>query len=118
MKKYFFLLVVMTGVLMALSRLGFGKLPFEGSWTTSGGDQNFAWYQTYDFWAGHYTLSGYPPISESGSYSVVMKDGDSYVVLMKKPDGSDSLLHLALESDGSLLMSSYSATGGSVFQPE
>lgn len=116
MKKYFALLIVMTAVLVGLAEAGIGGLPFEKSWSASGGDAEFAWTQTYRFVGGHYTLTGYPPLSESGTYSVVAKNGDGYVVLMKKSDGSSSLMELTVEADGSLDMRGYSASGGTTFK--
>lgn len=100
-----------------LSRLGFGALPFEGTWTSGGGNQNFAWTQTYHLEGGRYSMTGYPPISESGSYSVVLQDGNDYTLLFTPDDSTPSLVRFTMQEDGTLLWSGYKATGGSTFQP-
>lgn len=115
MKKYIFLLFLFTALGVFSSRLGLAGLPFEKTWTATGGDGEFGWYLTYEFHGGEYTLEGYPPLWESGSYSVVLAEGNSYTVLLE-PDGeSGDLMKFTLLEDGTLVMSGYSATDGTTF---
>ncbi len=128
MKKYAFLLVLLTGVFVFLSRLGFGGQAFEGHWSASGAigeaDSQIAWYQNYEFWAGTYSMEGYPPISESGSYSVIFHEKDDYsddsILLMTPTEGDPEvrepyLIELSVYGDGSMSMGSVSSSGGMTF---
>ncbi len=130
MKKYLFLLVLLVGGSLGLSKMGFGGRVFEGRWSASGalGDEesSFAWYQNYEFWAGTYSMEGYPPISESGSYSVVLHKQDAYSddsILVMTPTEGDPyvrepyLIELSVHSDGSMSMDSVSSSGSMTFQP-
>ncbi|NOS84251.1 MAG: hypothetical protein HOP31_03835 [Ignavibacteria bacterium] len=56
----------------------------QGKWSAAGdlGDSTDmrAWYITYDFEGRNYKMSGYPPISEEGSFEIVQEKGDSLQV--------------------------------------
>ena len=115
MKKYLLALILLTGFCLTLSQLGLGGLPIEGTWNATGGDGEFGWYLTYDFRGGEYTLEGYPPLEESGTYSVLYVDDDTYTVLIS-PAGQDPYLsEFRILEDDSLMMSSYSTTGGTKY---
>lgn len=129
MKKYFFLLVVLTVGMMTLARLGLSGLPFERSWTAGGpiGDEDsmMAWTMTYDFHGGEYSMTGYPPISESGNYSIVLHNKDEYsddYVLMMTPEAGDPsvsepyLVSITLYSDGTMSLGSYSSSSSMTFR--
>ena len=130
MKKtsaYLLVTLLLTVGLMFLARSGVGGLPFERSWTASGslgGDEAMAWTQTYEFAGGAYSMTGYPPIASSGSYSLVMRQNDGYqddYILLVTPEQGDPeagdpyLMELSLHNDGSMVMSSYSSYSGVTF---
>ncbi len=56
----------------------------QGKWSASGdaGDSTdmHAWFLTYEFEGRNYKMSGYPPISEEGSFEIVQEKGDSLQV--------------------------------------
>lgn len=129
MKKYVLLLVLLTAGLIWFGRQGLGGLPFEGKWSAGGpigeADSTMAWFKTYDFSAGHYTMEGYPPISESGSYEVVLHEQDEYsnsYTLLLTPNqgdpevGTPYLIEVDLRQDGTMRMGSLSVSASdSVF---
>lgn len=111
MKKYLFLLILMTGLSLTLSRLNLVGADFEGSWTATGGDSEFAWTQTYQFWAGHYTMDGYPPITDEGTYEVILEDENDYTVKLNPATEDPYLMKFILKQDGTLEMKSYASSG-------
>lgn len=72
----FFLLVLLTG--------GCIKSPLDklqGKWTTVGAiDEAHAWYLEYNFRGKTYELTGYPPLSESGTLRLKESRGDSMLI--------------------------------------
>lgn len=56
----------------------------QGKWSASGdtGDSTDmrSWFLTYEFEGRNYKMSGYPPISEEGTYEIVQENGDSLLV--------------------------------------
>lgn len=115
MKKYILLLVLLTGFCLTLSSLGFGR-DFEGTWTATGGDQELGWTKTYHFGAGQYQLEGYPPLSETGSYEIILQDENTYTVKMEPDSAAAYVAQFVLKKEGTLEMKSLSASGeGMVF---
>lgn len=115
MKKYLLALILLTGFFVTLSRLGFGGLPIEGTWTATGGDNEFGWYLTYNFKAGEYSLEGYPPLSETGSYTVLFVNESTYTVLIDPADAEPYLSEFRILEDDSMVISNYSASGGTKY---
>lgn len=64
----------------------------QGKWSAAGdlGDSTDmrAWYIIYEFNGSNYKMSGYPPISEEGSYEVVQEKGDSLQVYFNVTNSS------------------------------
>ncbi len=56
----------------------------EGKWT-AGGDQGdgHSWYMEYTFTGNKYSMTGYPPISESGKMELKVANGDSLLIGFK-----------------------------------
>ena len=52
----------------------------QGKWSQSGSSGGFAWYSNYTFDRGSFTLDGYPPLKQSGSYRLVSSKGDTLVL--------------------------------------
>lgn len=56
----------------------------QGKWSASGDISDStdmrSWFITYEFEGRNYRMSGYPPISEEGSYEIVQENGDSLLV--------------------------------------
>ncbi len=81
----------------------------QGKWSASGniGDSTDlrAWYIDYEFDGRNYKLSGYPPISEEGSYEIVEEKGDSlqlYFNVTKSSPETKSHKDWLLAKDSSL----------------
>lgn len=85
----------------------------EGTWRTTGelppsgpNSRPFSWMKEYTFTDdGKYSMVGYPPIDEKGSYEVVSEDGTTWKVrlfdrmFMSQPS-DDSSLQLQWAEDG------------------
>ncbi|MBI5052173.1 MAG: hypothetical protein HZB52_02775 [Chloroflexi bacterium] len=52
----------------------------QGKWSQSGSADGFAWYSNYTFDRGSFTIDGYPPLKQSGSYRLVSSSGDTLVL--------------------------------------
>jgi hypothetical protein len=52
----------------------------QGKWSQSGAADGFAWYSNYTFDRGSFTIEGYPPLKQSGSYRLVSSSGDTIVL--------------------------------------
>ena len=52
----------------------------QGKWSQSGSAYGFALYSNYTFNRGLFTIEGYPPLKQSGSYRVVSSSGDTLVL--------------------------------------
>ncbi len=52
----------------------------QGKWSQSGSADGFAWYSNYTFDRGSFTIDGYPPLRQSGSYRIVSSSGDTLVL--------------------------------------
>ena len=117
MKKYILLLAVLLVLCLGLSRAGYGGLPFEGTWTATGGDAEFGWYKTYTFKGGEYTLDAYPPLREMGEYKVLWSTDNRYTVLLEPLEGEAGLAEFVMLEDGTFSFRNYMTTGGLTFGP-
>ena len=52
----------------------------QGKWSQSGAADGFAWYSSYTFDRGSFTIEGYPPLKQSGSYRIVSSSGNTLVL--------------------------------------
>ncbi|MBL8017795.1 MAG: hypothetical protein JNK43_11030, partial [Ignavibacteria bacterium] len=84
--SYFKILSAVVLLMMAgLNSCGSGNYSrLQGKWGASGNtgdstDMN-TWFIKYEFDAGSYKMSGYPPISEEGTIEIVEEKGDSIQV--------------------------------------
>lgn len=92
--KYCLFLVLFVAFLLIIQSCGKNVSRMQGKWSASGdlGDSTDmrAWFITYEFEGSNYKMSGYPPISEEGSYEVVQEKGDSlqvyFNVIKSSPD--------------------------------
>jgi hypothetical protein len=53
----------------------------QGTWRLDGSQRDqagreFTWFSQYEFDKGNFKQSGYPPISQAGSYRILSIDGD------------------------------------------
>jgi len=50
----------------------------QGTWNQSGTlPEGFGWYSKYTFDKGGFTVQGYPPLRQSGSYRILNSKGDT-----------------------------------------
>ncbi len=49
----------------------------QGKWSQSGSADGFAWYSNFTFNRGSFTVEGYPPLKQSGSYRILNSKGDT-----------------------------------------
>jgi len=82
--KYSFYIVLIAVSLLFLQSCSKNVVKIQGKWSASGNvgdstDMN-SWFITYEFEGRNYKMSGYPPISEEGTYEIVQENGDSLLV--------------------------------------
>ncbi|MBN8585169.1 MAG: hypothetical protein J0M37_08735 [Ignavibacteria bacterium] len=72
---------VLTTVLVFVFSSCTSNPKLQGKWSASGniGDSTdmHSWFLEYEFNGRNYTMKGYPPISEEGTFEVVQEKGDS-----------------------------------------
>ena len=82
--KYSFYIVLIAVSLLFLQSSSKNVVKIQGKWSASGdiGDSTDmrSWFLTYEFEGRNYKMSGYPPISEEGTYEIVQENGDSLLV--------------------------------------
>ncbi|MBE2227925.1 MAG: hypothetical protein IAE93_11295 [Ignavibacteria bacterium] len=73
--------LVITAILGALLVSCGSEPKLQGKWSSSGSTADsidmHSWFLEYEFSGSNYTMKGYPPISEQGTYEVVQERGDS-----------------------------------------
>lgn len=82
--------------------------PFEGQWSASGSENNFSWYTTYTFKQGAYTISGYPPLSEKGTYTITTAVDQTFTLRLQPtqadPEKTEPYeIEMELSDDGQIL---------------
>jgi hypothetical protein len=79
--KYCLLFAIIFTSIMLLEGCSKNVSKLQGKWSAAGslGDSTdmHSWYIEYEFDGRSYKMSGYPPISEEGSYEIVEEKGDS-----------------------------------------
>jgi len=77
----------------------------EGEWTASGelDDGGFSWFVTYSFYESEYSLSGYPPIEDKGSYEVLEQEENIYTLTLSPENEEPYQLTIELSEDGTTL---------------
>ena len=93
-KHIVFFLLFASFFLTMIQSFGKNNAKVQGKWSVSGdsGDSTDmrAWFLTYEFEGRNYKMSGYPPISEEGSFEIVQEKGDSlqvyFNVIKSSPD--------------------------------
>lgn len=76
------------GILVSGCSVFSSPQPFEGTWNSLAVPPNYS-YLTYTFDSGTYEISGYPPLSEVGTYQVVSVEGATYT-LQLTPTSAES----------------------------
>ncbi len=73
--------LVITAILGVLLVSCGSEPKLQGKWSSSGNTADsidmHSWFLEYEFSGSNYTMKGYPPISEQGTYEVVQERGDS-----------------------------------------
>ncbi len=85
----------------------------QGKWSASGniGDSTdlHSWFLDYEFDGRNYKMSGYPPISEEGTYEIIQEKGDSlqlYFNVTKSSPETKSHKEWLLAKDSSISLGS------------
>lgn len=104
---YFLSILIFALFLNSCSNENVKKL--QGKWKASGniGDSTdmHSWYLDYEFDGRNYKLSGYPPISEEGTYEIIEEKGDSlqiYFNVTKSSPEAKSHKEWLLSKDSSI----------------
>ncbi|MEO8514997.1 MAG: hypothetical protein ABI543_15675, partial [Ignavibacteria bacterium] len=79
--KYLLIFTSIFTLILLLDGCSKNVSKLQGKWSAAGdvGDSSdmHSWYIDYEFDGRNYKMSGYPPISEEGSYEIVQEKGDS-----------------------------------------
>lgn len=71
-------ILTIIGIVILAAALGtyyLNSAPLKGTWTASGqAGQGISWTLSYTFTKNSYTLTGYPEISEQGTYTIISAD--------------------------------------------
>ena len=54
--------------------------PIDGDWSISGGEGEESWYTNFSFHNGNYSIDGYPPLYEAGTYAVEADTTSTYTI--------------------------------------
>ncbi len=107
--KYFVCFVFIVLFIVNLQGCSKNVSKLQGKWSASGniGDSTEmrSWFMEYEFDGRNYKMTGYPPISEEGSYEIVEEKGDSlqlYFNVTKSSPETKSHKDWLLAKDSSL----------------
>lgn len=107
--KYIFMFVLINMFILHLTGCSKNVSKLQGKWSASGniGDSTEmrSWFIEYEFDGRNYKMTGYPPITEEGSYEIVEEKGDSlqlYFNVTKSSPETKSHKDWLLAKDSSL----------------
>ncbi|HWA05383.1 MAG TPA: hypothetical protein VG961_02465 [Ignavibacteria bacterium] len=93
--KYSIVIGLILQLAVMLQSCGKGEDELKGKWSASGdiGDSTDmrSWFITYEFEGRNYKMSGYPPISEEGSYEIIQVNGDSLLLYLDVVNSSPEI---------------------------
>ena len=112
-KYTFIFLAVLSAFLYLYGCSSKNVTKLQGKWSASGnsGDSTEmnGWYIDYEFEGRNYKMSGYPPISEEGTFEIVEEKGDSlqlYFNVTKSSPESKSHKEWLFVKDTTIIFSS------------
>lgn len=102
----FTIIIIFGGCSKSVSKL-------QGKWSAAGDINDstdmHSWFIEYEFDGRNYKMSGYPPISEEGTYEIVQEKGDSlqlYFNVTKSSPETKSHKEWLLAKDSSISIGS------------
>jgi hypothetical protein len=60
----------------------------QGTWRLEGSDGKVSWYLKWTFDMGSFTLEGYPPLRQEGSYQITNVDGSKVMLELYDQKGN------------------------------
>lgn len=82
--KYCIYISLIVAIIVIVQSCGRSSDKLQGKWSASGDLADStdlrSWFVTYEFEGRNYKMSGYPPISEEGTYEIIQENGDSLLV--------------------------------------
>lgn len=95
--KYCIYIGLLAAIIITAQSCGRNSDRLQGKWSAAGdlGDStdSRSWFITYEFEGRTYKMSGYPPISEEGTYEIIQENGDSlflfFNVIKSSPEIKD-----------------------------
>jgi hypothetical protein len=60
----------------------------QGKWYLEGKNGNISWFLEWTFEQGKFTLKGYPPLYQEGSYRIIRTDGDKLTLELYDQKGN------------------------------
>lgn len=75
----------------------------QGTWRLEGNNNGHSWFLEWTFEQGKFTLKGYPPLYQEGSYKIVQTDGQKLTVELYDQKGNfgteKSQIEIVLKKD-------------------
>jgi len=60
----------------------------QGTWRLEGSNNGHSWFLEWKFEHGKFTLKGYPPLYQEGSYKIVKTDGNKLTIELYEQKGN------------------------------
>lgn len=60
----------------------------QGTWRIEGSNNGHSWFLEWNFEQGKFTLKGYPPLYQEGSYKIVNTDGNKLTIELYDQKGN------------------------------
>ena len=60
----------------------------QGKWYLEGKNGNISWFLEWTFEQGKFTLKGYPPLYQEGSYRIIKTDGNKLTIELYDQKGN------------------------------
>jgi hypothetical protein len=62
--------------------------PIQGTWRLEGSSGGRAWFLQWKFEQGKFTLAGYPPLHQEGSYRIIKTEGSKLTLELYDQEGN------------------------------
>lgn len=84
----FFITLVSFSLAPALSSEDANEKLIQGTWRLEGSNNGHSWFLEWTFTEGKFTLKGYPPLFQEGSYKIIKTDGNKLTLELYDQKGN------------------------------
>jgi hypothetical protein len=102
--KFLLLFIALVGFSLAPARvMDSDEQRIQGTWRLAGSNGSHAWFLEWKFEQGKFTLIGYPPLSQEGSYRIIKIDGAKLTLELYDQKGNfgteNSQIEIVIDKD-------------------